>query len=221
MNVNNPFLFITPRDKDLLVGRQSFLDQVKTTVMKSLDSQAIITINGDFGIGKTLFVEKAVSDLEKRKDIKLFKWDFNLNTLNDLRTLPNEKELKKQIVVTIDRFELILSLSNILQNKILKIMTDLVKSKITLIITTSDDLLKKIKNIEPKIKSFFKVLNVPPMNFEETKRLIVSRLNESRKKKSDSIEPFTNDEVKQIYKNSKGNPRMVLLLCASLFEDKF
>lgn len=221
MKVMNPFLFITPREKDLLVGREKFLEKIKTSVMKSLDDSIIISINGDFGIGKTLFVEKAIKDLKKKKSLKLYKYDFNFNLLNDLRTLPSEKKLKKQMVVIIDRFELILSLSSYLQKKILEIMQDLCNAGITQIITTSEGLLKELKNIKPGINKYFKVLNVPSMNFNESKKLIISRLNESRPKKKDSLNPFTLDEVKKIHKKSQGNPRMVLMLCAGLFEEKF
>ncbi len=218
--IENPFLFIVPRKEDKIYGRKEFLEKVKKTVLDSLNDQVIVTINGEYGIGKTLFIERVVEGLKKRKSIKVFYFDFNLNTLNDLRNLPTEKELKKQIVVVIDRFELILSLSDILQKKILEMMVELCEAKITFIIATTDDLLKKIKSIEPRIKRYFKVLDVPKMSFEEAKELIVSRLNEIRPRKSDSLEPFTLKEVKHIYKVAKGNPRMILLLCASLLEEK-
>ena len=220
MNITNPFLFITPRSQDLLVGRRDFLKKIKSTVVNSLKEKTIVTINGDFGIGKTLFVEKAIKELKSRKNIKLYSYDFNFNILNELRNLPSEKKVKKQIIVIIDRFELILSLSSVLQEKILKIMAELSEAKITLIITSSDDLLKRLKRIKPSIKKYFKILNVPSMTFEETKRLIISRLNESRPKSKDSLHPFTTQEVKQIFKTSRGNPRMVLMLCAGLFEEK-
>ena len=221
MAVQNPFLYITPRDKDFLVGRSNFLDKVKKVVMDSLDENAIVSINGEFGIGKTLFVRKVIEDLEeKKKSVKVFHYDFNFNTLNDLRNLPSEKKAKKEIIVVIDRFELILSLSNLLQRKILKVMSDLCKAKITLLITSTDDLLKKIKNIDEGVKKYFRVLDVPPMTYEETEKLVISRLNEVRTKNKESIHPFTENEIKAMYKNAKGNPRMLLMLCASLFEEK-
>ena len=218
--IDNPFLYVVPRDNDVIYGRKNFLEKVKKTVLESLDKQAIITINGEYGIGKTLFIERVVNELKKRKRIKLYYFDFNLNTLNDLRDLPTEEAIKKQIVVVIDRFELILSLSDIIQKKILQLMVDLCKAKITFIIASSDDLLKRLKNINPEIKRYFKVLNVPKMSYEEARKLIVSRLNEIRPNKSDSLEPFTEDEIKHIYKKAKGNPRLILLLCASLLEKK-
>jgi len=168
-----------------------------------------------------LFVDKIIIDLNKRRNIKIFKFDFNMNTLNDLRNLPTEKELGKEIVVIIDRFELMLELSGELQEKILEIMTDLCKAEITIIVTSSNSLLKTVNKLRPELKNYFKVLDVPAMNFEETKKLVISRLNEVRAKKSDSLEPFTLDEVKKIHDNAKGNPRMVLLLLAGLFEQKF
>lgn len=221
MIVRNPFLYITPRNKDLLIGRIEFLKKVEKTVLSSLDKPVIVAVNGEFGIGKTLFIEKAIKKLEKKKSIKLYDFDFNLNTLNDLRNIPTEKKLKKQIVIVVDRFELILSLTPEIQKKILKIMGELSKAKVTIIIATSSSLIKKVINLDSSIKRYFKILNVPALNFDETKELILSRLNESRPKKSNKLEPFTNKEVKMIHKQAKGNPRLVLLLCATLFEEKF
>jgi archaellum biogenesis ATPase FlaH len=216
----NPFLFITPRDKsDELIGRFDFFEKIKKTVLESLDKPVIVTINGDFGIGKSLFVKKAMQDLSAKKNLKLFYLDFNLNTLNDLRNMPTEKKIGKQIVVLIDRFELLLSLSNNLQEKIVKLMNNLCEAKITLIITTSDDLLKKMAKMEAKLKKHFKVLNVPPINLNEAKKLIISRLDEVRKNNKGSIKPFTENEVKKIHKNAKGNPRIILMLLASLYEE--
>ena len=221
MIVNNPFLYITPRTKDLLIGRKEFLTKIKATVFESLKKKSIISINGEFGIGKSLFVEKVILSLKDMKDIKMYNFDFNFNLINELRNLPSEKKIKKQVVVIIDRFELILSLSEVLQHKILDLMTDLCKAEITLIITSSNNLLKSIKNISPSTKNYFKVLDVPALNFEEAKRLIISRLNEARPTSKDSLHPFTPEEIKKIFKTSKGNPRMILMLCAGLFEEKF
>jgi ABC-type dipeptide/oligopeptide/nickel transport system ATPase component len=219
--MNNPFLFITPRkNEDNLIGRFDFYEKMKKAVLESLDENAIITLNGDFGIGKSFFVEKAMNELSKMKNLKVYYLDFNLNTLNDLRAIPSEKELGKQIIIIIDKFELLLSLSEPLQEKILNLMSELCKNEITLLITTSNDLLKGIKKIEPQIKKYFKILDVPAVNYEETKKLVISRLNEARKTHSDSITPFTESELHSIYKNTKGNPRLILMLLASIYEEK-
>jgi hypothetical protein len=216
----NPFLFITPRDKsDELIGRFDFFEKIKKTVLESLDDSSIVTINGDFGMGKSLFVKKAMEELSAKKNLKLFYLDFNLNTLNDLRNMPSEKKLGKQIIVLIDRFELLLSLSNTLQEKIIKLMTDLCEAKVTLIITSSDDLLKKMAKLDAKLKKYFKVLNVPPISLAEANKLVISRLDEVKKNGKGSITPFTEDEIEKIHKNAKGNPRIILMLLASLYED--
>jgi len=219
-NITNPFLYITPRDKESLVGRTGFLEIIEKKILESLDKSAVIAVNGEVGIGKTMFIEKVISKLESRKDIKVFKLDFNLNTLNDLRSIPTEKELQKQILIVIDRFELILSLTKEIQQKVLEVLANLCEAKVTIILATTTGLISKIFEINHNVKKFFNVLNVPYMNFEEVKKLVVSRLNEVRKEKSDKIEPFLKEELDMIYKNSKGNPRMVLMLCASLYEKK-
>jgi 6-pyruvoyl-tetrahydropterin synthase len=216
----NPFLFITPRDKsDELIGRFDFFEKIKKTVLESLDESAIVTIKGDFGIGKSLFVKKAMEDLSAKKNLKIFYLDFNLNTLNDLRNMPSEKEIGKQIIVIIDRFELMLSLSNTLQEKIVKLMADLCEAKVTLIITASDDLMVKMAKMDAKLKNYFKVLNVPPISLAEAKKLVISRLDEVRKNNKGTIKPFNENEIEKIHRNAKGNPRIILMLLASLYED--
>jgi hypothetical protein len=217
---NNPFLSITPREKsDELIGRFGFYEKIKKTILESLDDYAIITINGDFGIGKSLFVEKVLADLSKKKQLKIINLDFSLNILNDLRNIPSEEEAGKQIIVIIDRFELLLSLSNNLQKKIVQLMNDLCKAKITLIITSSDDLLKKMAKMDAGLKKYFKVLEVPPLSFDEAKKLAIQRLDEVRSNGKGSLTPFTEDELRKVYNNSKGNPRLILMLLASLYEE--
>ncbi len=217
---DNPFLSITPREKsDELIGRFGFYEKIKKTVLESLDDHAIITINGDFGMGKSLFVEKVLAELSKKKQLKLINLDFSLNTLNDLRNIPSEEAAGKQIIVIIDRFELLLSLSNNLQEKIVQLMNDLCKAKITLIITSSDDLLKKMAKMDAGLKKYFKVLEVPPISFDEAKKLAIQRLDEVRSNGKGSLTPFTEDELRKVYNNSKGNPRLILMLLASLYEE--
>lgn len=218
--LNNPFLYITPRSKEELVGRKEFLDNIEKKIMESLDKHAIIAVNGPVGIGKTLFIENVISKLEPRKDIKIFKLDFSLNTLNDLRSIPNEKEINKQIIILIDRFELILSLTKEIQLKVLEVMAKLCEAEITIILATTTDLIQKVADINPVVKKYFNILNVPAMKYEEVKKLIISRLNEVRKTASNNLAPFSEDDISKIYKNSKGNPRMALMLCASLYEKK-
>ena len=125
----------------------------------------------------------------------------------------------KQIIVVIDKFELLLSLSNNLQEKIVQLMNDLCKAKITLIITSTDDLLKKMTKMDAELKKYFKVLEVPPISFAEAKKLAIQRLDEARTKGKGSLSPFTEDELKKVYDNSKGNPRLILMLLASLYEE--
>ena len=98
-------------------------------------------------------------------------------------------------------------------------MANLCESKITLILTTSDDLLKKMAKMDAHLKKYFKVLNVPPVSLDEAKKLIISRLDEVKKTGKGTIKPFTENEVEKIHKNAKGNPRIILMLLASLYED--
>lgn len=220
MKEKNPFLFITPRGEESIIGREGFYKKLKSKILKSLDNKKIISVNGDFGMGKTFFVKKIIKELNERKNLKVYNYDFNFNTINHLRRLPSENDVGKEIIVLIDRFELILFLASKWRHKVLELMRDLCKAEITVIITTTDDLLNKIQNIEPSIKNFFEVVNVPAMNFKEAKELILSRLNKVRKKSSDSLKPLTKDEVREVYETSEGNPRMMLMLCAALYDKK-
>jgi len=219
--VNNPFFSVTPLKKDMIVGRKEFLKNINKEVMSSLIDNKIIIIKGDSGMGKSFFVRSAVDELKTKKSIKLFNYDFSLDLINKLRKLPDESKIKKQIVVVIDRFELMLMLSEQLQTKIFELMTELCKTGITFLITSSDDLIEKTRILNLELKKYFKTFNVPGLTYEEAEDLVINRLNMERKKDLKSIEPFTVKELKEVYKNSKGNPRIILMLCGVLFDNKF
>ncbi len=69
------------------------------------------------------------------------------------------------------------------------------------------------------LKKYFKVLEVPPLSFDEAKKLAIQRLDEVRSQGKGSLAPFTEDELRKVYNNSKGNPRLILMLLASLYEE--
>jgi hypothetical protein len=66
----------------------------------------------------------------------------------------------------------------------------------------------------------FKKYQLDGMSKGDLKQIIINRLNLSRTTKSDSLEPFTESEYDKIYKKSKGDPRIALLICSALFDQK-
>ena len=56
--------------------------------------------------------------------------------------------------------------------------------------------------------------------FHEVKELVLSRLNEVRTTKTNDLSPFNERELTDIWKKSRGNPRMILLILANFYDIK-
>ncbi len=217
MKLVNPFLFITPRDKEKIIGKKDFLKDLKTTVKKSLKTKKseIILLQGDVGSGKTLFIKKLVKEFDKSK---IKKMSFNMNTLNDLRKIFTKKDKKKMVII--DKMDIINHLPKELQKKIINLIIEFTELGINFLIAVDKKTKSLIKDLNNKFKKYLIVKKIPKLEYADAEDLVISRLNEERTKKSESIEPFTQEELKKLFEKSKGNPRMLLMLCASLYEQK-
>jgi archaellum biogenesis ATPase FlaH len=152
---------------------------------------------------------------ELPKSVKKIKLLCSLNLKKELKSL----KAKKKTVVFIEKFFICLSLK---ENDIRTIVNDIasmVHSGLSVVITASPTLAASIPYMSNKLSNVL-VFDIPPLSFEDTQKMVALRLNEIRKKKSDSITPFTENEILQVWRTANGNPKMILLLCASLYEAK-
>lgn len=127
-------------------------------------------------------------------------------------------EMPKSRIVVIDDFENLLAMNKSIKKAVVENIVN--ASKKQFIITKIDEkkfnlLLKEL----PKLKNAKKIV-IPPMSFEEAKEMIIQRLNLTREKPSRSLKPFTEKELKHIWKKANGNPRIILMICSIIYNER-
>ncbi len=214
--MHNPFTYITPRENEEIIDRINVYNRLEKKILDTLIQGTIIFLEGDYGSGKSLLVQKLKKNLGNK--IKIITLDFTGMILNDLRKLPLEK--KREILVVIDRFDLSEGLSKENFEKLLDLILELKNRGLSFLLLLNNKTTKAIKKAKSRLKKEYSIIRIPALDYKFSKELIISRLNEIRKSKNESLEPFTEKEIKEVWRNSKGNPRMLLLLCENLFERK-
>lgn len=209
--MENPFMSIIPREEEKAVGVNK--QQIKELLNKNKGKWTVFIVSGEYGSGKSL----VISEIEKQiKGAKIEKIIYSREMGSGIRALRE----KKKIVVEIDKFEL----SETTKDETLRVLLDTVanvsEGGVTFIISVTPKTLSRLFSLSQKFKNTSIVYNMPPLSYEEAREMVVSRLNEVRNKDSASIEPFTDAELKEIWRKSNGNPRLILLLCATMFDLK-
>jgi len=212
----NPFLEISHRGDEKVIMNTQSTKKIKNLSKELTKNNIILFIVGEPGSGKTLSEKEIEKSLPKRLEKK--KIIFSSDLINELKYLSSKKTLKKKTIMFIDKFELSDIIKDEKLKKIINLIINTSKIGIGYVITCTPSTLVRLFSLSDKIKSYSKVYSVPALSLEQAKKLIISRLNIIRKKKINSVDPFTTSQIKNIWKTSKGNPRMILLLCASLYE---
>jgi archaellum biogenesis ATPase FlaH len=213
----NPFLSIVPRRNEDIIDMVSIVNELKELAIKALNGDVLIVLKGTYGSGKTIIAEQ-ISRILKKKKIDVRRMPCTQEILNDVRSIPEER--KKDIFVIIDGLDICMGMDETTINKFLNILMERSQKGLTFLMECTPEVLDLFNNTNPRFSSSSKIVDVTPMGYDEARELIVSRLNEIRAKKSDSIDPFTEEELKKYWKTSKGNPRMLLMLCQSIYDDR-
>lgn len=213
--MENPFLYIVPREKEKLINMEDFLDRLKKTVLSILKQGRIVVLQGGYGSGKTLLLQELEKQLPKKISVRHI--NIGQDIVNDVYSL---KEKKKDMVVFIDNADLFVGMGK----DYLKKFIETIKSKsiegITFVLTMNSDTFKTFSKMDRQFGNMVRKLEVPPLSYQDTKKLLISRLNEIREKDKESIEPFDEKELRSIYDKSNGNPRLFLLLCSTIYDKK-
>lgn len=212
MSNKNPFLFIVPRKKEEIISKELF-NEFKEECKKAIsESKTFIIIQGGYGSGKTLFLNKLTESIKGEILSYLLSND-----------LPNQLEViepKKGLVVAIDSFDLITGLSHEGVDRVFQSISNLLDNKAIVIITCRKATLRFVLKQNPLLRSKLKVVNLKPLDLEDAKDLARARLNEVREIRSEALEPFNGEEIRHIWKKVNGNPRMLLLVLSSLYDEK-
>jgi predicted ATPase len=99
-------------------------------------------------------------------------------------------------------------------------MVRLTEAGASFVISVNPKTILRLFDINKEFKNLSDIHTIKPLIFPEIKELVSSRLNETRTKKSDSLAPFNEEDIREIWKKSRGNPRMVLLILANLYDIK-
>jgi len=214
--MTNPFFDIEHKgDEDIILNKQN-IAKIKEITKELVKKSGILLISGEHGSGKSLVENEIECDLPKSYKIKKFEFSKDLEA--ELRGIPLATLRQKKLIVEIDHFEL----SEVIDDHKLKRILDMIeisaKSGVGYILSCTPETLERIQEVSPSFKRTAKVYRTPSFTFEQAKQIVISRLNAVRHKKSNSIEPFTEYQLKSVWNKSNGNPKMILLLCGTLYD---
>jgi hypothetical protein len=210
----NPFLFIVPRKKEEVIN-QEFAKDLKRTAKECLRRKELIILEGAYGSGRTLYSRLVEKDLKRRK-VRVHFLRFSQLIHDEIRTLPTGK----RIFVIIDDFDLSDAMKDSSLREILRSIIERTKLGTSFMIACTPDTRERLLSLEPELSIYARVLKIPPLSFERTKDLVISRLNEVRRRPSKSLEPFTEKEIEDVWRRADGNARLILLICSSLYDIK-
>ncbi len=215
MTADNPFISITFNENDIVVDRINEKVDLQMGISRILLSGGVIVLKGKPGVGKSTLVGVILKDLKKSSKIEVIREDFTPAVYNMIRKM-NLRGQKKKLMI-LDDFNNLELVDKGSQEK----MTDLIysiSSELSIVLIENRD-----SGVEKDFKRLgrrFDEMELGGLSKEDLKRVIINRLNSVRKKRSDSIEPFTEDEYQKIYKKSEGNPRIALLICSAMYDQK-
>jgi len=213
MSEENPFLHIVASGEEEVIGKdfKEFLDKLKKEIPKLLGKERIIFILGEPGSGKSLIIKKVCQNLKKSK-LKLL--NFNPKILQDFR------DLKDKEVVVVENFHLIEAMKKKDAEEVVRKIIERTEKGNTFILEASRDTLEFLRSINKDLKKYEEVFEVPRLREEDIYEFILSKLKSAHGKKIKSIEPFDKHDIAQIWRKSRGNPRMILLLAQTLYDIK-
>jgi len=214
--MDNPFLFIVPRKDEKIINMKKFRENLRKELDKCIKGGVIISLVGDYGSGKTLLLRE-VKRYAKQRNCEVIEFNVAHDILDKVFSL---REEKKDVIVFIDQFDLLAGADEEHFKNILEALKGKTIEGMTFVITLTPSTLKYISKLDKGFYNMLRKFEIPPLSYEDARRLIIARLNEVREKKSDSLAPFTEEEVRELYEKSKGNPRLLLLLCSSLYDRK-
>ncbi len=212
---NNPFISITYSENDILVDRVNERIEILILINEAMEHGGIIVLQGAPGMGKSTLLTAIEKELEKSKNIDVIREEFTPMVYNKIRNL--DIKPPKKLVIELDDFNNIEMLEKLSQQRVIDLLYNLSQKIAVLIVENREDGVEKALKSQCKQ---FKKYNLAGLSKEDLKQIVINRLNSVRAIKSDSLEPFTEAEYEKIYKKARGNPRIALLICSALYDQK-
>jgi len=209
---DNPFIHIVPRESEELIDRLALLSALINSTREILESGGILVLQGEPGSGKTLLISKVKKEFGKKTRIK--ELILTKGLINELRGV------EKNELVIIDKFELCEGFKKEELRGLLEKIVSLSNEGVSFLIKITPNALTKCEKASGDFKERIKVYSMPRLSLEQGVELVKARLNEVRRKRMDSLHPFTKAELRKLWERADGNPRMLLMLCAMLYDQK-
>ncbi|MGC8533124.1 MAG: P-loop NTPase fold protein [Candidatus Parvarchaeum sp.] len=212
---NNPFISITYSENDTIVDRVNERVELLMLVNEAMERGGVVVLKGAPGMGKSTLLNAVEKELKRSKNVDIMKEEFTPAVYNKIRNL-NINPTKKMLV-ELDDFNNIEMLDKLSQQRVIDLLYNLSQKIAILIVENREEGIEKELKAQSKQ---FKKYQLNGLSKEDIKQIIINRLNLVRATKSDSLEPFTEAEYEKIYKKARGNPRIALLICSALYDQK-
>lgn len=189
-----------------LLGKEPTLQEIKKS-LKGFETTKITEISTSI-LG---FI-----NVSKRNE-KTFKGaqDFN-SLLNYLKVVTESlPDIIKTIMLLIDEGEYVAKTTSASVLQSMRLLFQ--KNPFMIIIAGSPVLFDKLALVEPSFGNLFPEqnrINLEPLNFDDTKQLIIKRLDLVKKDFRGTALPFTDDSIRIILEYSKGNPRYIIRIAS-------
>lgn len=215
MLANNPFINITSTGREKVVDRVNERIELQLYINDGLTHGKLIIIKGNPGIGKSTLLNTVINDLKKDAKMDITKEEFTPSVYNRLRTI-NIVPMKKMLIV-LDDFNNIELLDRGSQSKVLNLIDELAQKSCVIVVENRNEGAEKdLKKLGKRFEKF----EIAGLQRSDLRQLIIDRLNMVRPVPRDNLDPFTEDEYDKIFRKSGGNPRIALLICSALYDQK-
>lgn len=215
MLANNPFINITSSGNEKVVDRVGERVELQLHINNGLNEGQIIVVKGAPGVGKSTILNSILNDIKKAKNVEVVHEEFTPSTYNRLRGI--NMTPSKKLLLVLDDFNNIELLEKNAQIKVLQLMDELAQRVAVVLVENRD---AGVEKDFKKLGKRFEKFDLPGLQRSDLRQLIIDRLNTVRSVPRDHLDPFTEEEYDKIYKKSGGNPRIALLICSALYDQK-
>ncbi len=186
----NPFLNIVPSEDE------PFIETVNMNEVEAkLKNSNILLIVGEVGSGKS----HLILELKRRFGGKIIRLSSKI--LDEIREV-------KDGIVYLEDFDLINGFPREFQDKLIQLIKDKSELGVKFVIEITPKVEKKLNIQAEKIE-------IPKIDFELAKKIVEQKLQ-----KEGIRNVFDESELKNIWKKSGGNPRLFLMLLATMYDLK-